>query len=80
MQCSVHFWDLHCQCNFSIFPTGEHQLKCKHTCVEKFRLILFINDEFALKNARLFSYIINILGLPIEDMFTAIAEIGETIP
>ena len=42
--------------------------------------MLFINDEFALKNARLFSYIINILGLPIEDMFTAIAEIGETIP
>ena len=31
------FGDLHCQCIFSIFPAGAHQLKCKHTCIEKCR-------------------------------------------
>ena len=41
---SVVYWKgtLHCQCIFSIFPAGTHQLKCKHTCIEKCRLVFLL--------------------------------------
>ena len=46
IQCSVPFGDLHCQCIFSIFPAGAHQLKCKHTCIEKCRPDFLSTQDF----------------------------------
>ena len=48
--CFGHLCSLHCQCILSIFPAGAHQLKCKHTCIEKCRPVFFINNKFALYN------------------------------
>ena len=51
LQCSVPFGDLHCQCIFSIFPAGAHQLKCKHTCIDLWSpVFLTINLHWSMQS------------------------------
>ena len=44
------------QCIFSIFPAGAHQLKCKHTCIEKCRpdFLLMINLHWTINTRHLY--------------------------
>ena len=34
------------KCIFSIFPAVAHQLKCKHTCIEKCRPVFLSTQDF----------------------------------
>ena len=51
------------KCIFSIFPAGAHQLKCKHTCIEKCRprhkisMKKWLKIHKISKNVNLFPYI-----------------------